>query len=50
MHYGTQNMHTRSVGEEGDVDTAPFRQAVWYYIHSIKGIRHDDYNYREVRY
>lgn len=30
------------------MDTAPFREAVWYYIHSIKGIRHDDYQYKKV--
>ncbi len=30
------------------MDTSPFRQAIWYYIHSIKGIRHDDYHYRRV--
>jgi len=33
---------------EKDIDTGPFREAVWYYIHSIKGIRHDDYHYRKV--
>ena len=30
------------------MDTHRFRQATWYYIHSIKGIRHDDYHYRNV--
>ncbi len=30
------------------MNTEPFRQAVWYYIQSIKGIRHDDYNYGNV--
>ena len=35
-------------GSEKNVDTSPFRQAIWYYIHSIKGIRHDDYQYRKV--
>ena len=36
------------MGSKKDVNTEPFRQAIWYYIHSIKGIRHDDYNYRRV--
>ena len=30
------------------MDTEPFRRAIWYYIQSIKGIRRDDYNYKEV--
>ena len=38
-----------SVGtEKEEMDTHRFRQATWYYIHSIKGIRHDDYHYRNV--
>ena len=37
-----------SVGKEKNVDTTNFREAIWYYIHSIKGIRHDDYQYRKV--
>ena len=35
-------------GEQKNIDTHPFREAIWYYIHSIKGIRHDDYQYRKV--
>ena len=35
-------------GEQKNIDTHPFREAIWYYIHSIKGIRHDDYHYRKV--
>lgn len=38
----------RKVGKEEGVDTEPFRHAVWHYIQSIKGIRRDDYNYKEV--
>ncbi|DAZ94326.1 TPA: hypothetical protein N0F65_012129 [Lagenidium giganteum] len=30
------------------VDTSPFRNAVWYYVHRIFGICHDDYDYRFV--
>ena len=36
------------VGKEEGVDTVPFRRAAWFYIQSIKGIRRDDYNYKEV--
>ena len=36
------------MADKKDVDTEPFRLSIWYYIHSIKGIRHDDYNYRRV--
>ncbi|GAM28674.1 hypothetical protein SAMD00019534_118500 [Acytostelium subglobosum LB1] len=31
-----------------DIDTLPFRRAIWYYVQRVKGICHDDYNYREV--
>lgn len=34
-------------GQEG-VDTAPFRRSIWYYVHRIHGILHDDYNYASV--
>jgi len=30
------------------VDTAPFRQSVWYYVHRIFGVLHDDYDYSQV--
>ena len=36
------------VGGEENVNTDAFRRAIWKYIQAIKGIRHDDYNYREV--
>lgn len=36
------------MGDQKDIDTKPFREATWYYIQSIKGIRHDDYNYGKV--
>ena len=39
-----------SVGSTTNIDTKPFREATWYYIQSIKGIRHDDYNYGKVSY
>lgn len=34
-------------GQQG-VDTAPFRRSIWYYVHRIHGILHDDYNYAAV--
>eukprot|EP01137_Pigoraptor_chileana_P018066 Opistho-2@77003 len=37
-----------SIGDVKDVDTSKYRQAVWYYILRIKGIQHDDYNYKLV--
>ncbi|KAG1689768.1 hypothetical protein DVH05_001973 [Phytophthora capsici] len=34
--------------KEECVDTTPYRDAVWYYVHRIFGICHDDYDYRQV--
>jgi hypothetical protein len=31
------------------VDTSLFRRAVWIYIHSIFGIRYDDYEYAQIK-
>jgi len=31
-----------------NVDTFPFRRALWQYIQRVKGIFHDDYDYQEV--
>lgn len=36
------------MGGKLNVDTSMFRRAVWNYIHCLFGIRHDDYDYREV--
>lgn len=36
------------MGSQTNVDTSMFRRAVWNYIQCIYGIRHDDYDYREV--
>eukprot|EP00941_MAST-03F_sp_MAST-3F-sp1_P003218 g3218.t1 len=36
------------LGNEADIDTLPFRRAVWYYTQSLLGVRNDDYDYREV--
>lgn len=42
------NLTYYTMGSKTDVDTSMFRQAVWNYIQCIYGIRHDDYDYREV--
>ncbi|TDH73057.1 hypothetical protein CCR75_004707 [Bremia lactucae] len=34
--------------KEECVDTSPYRDAVWYYVHRIFGICHDDYDYCQV--
>ena len=31
-----------------NVDTLPFRRAIWYYVLRLYGICHDDYEYKEV--
>jgi len=36
------------MGDKSNVDTTSFRQAIWNYIHSLFGIRHDDYDYSVV--
>ncbi|KAL3883232.1 hypothetical protein ACJMK2_029519 [Sinanodonta woodiana] len=42
------NLTYYTLGDRKNVDTTAFRRAVWNYIHCIYGIRHDDYNYKEV--
>ena len=37
-------------GPDKDVDTTPYRNAIWHYVHRLFGILHDDYEYAEVRY
>lgn len=36
------------MGGHKNVDTTKYRTAVWNYIQSLFGIRHDDYDYSEV--
>ena len=38
-----------SMGSHKDVDTSLFRRAVWHYIHSLFGVRYDDYDYKQIR-
>ncbi|CAN7983599.1 unnamed protein product [Ixodes pacificus] len=42
------NLTYYTMGSQTNVDTSMFRRAVWNYIQCIYGIRHDDYDYREV--
>ncbi|XP_067124841.1 sestrin-3 [Centruroides vittatus] len=42
------NLTYNTMGVKNNVDTSMFRRAIWNYIQCIYGIRHDDYDYREV--
>ena len=46
FHY-TYNM-TDSTFNQISINTTPFRRAIWHYVHRVKGIEHDDFNYREI--
>ena len=37
------------MGSHKQVDTSLFRRAVWHYIHSLFGIRYDDYDYNQIK-
>ncbi|UYV61662.1 SESN1 [Cordylochernes scorpioides] len=37
-----------TMGVKSNVDTSMFRRAIWNYIQCLYGIRHDDYDYKEV--
>ena len=38
-----------SLGTHKHVDTSLFRRAVWLYIHSLFGVRYDDYDYNQIK-
>jgi len=38
-----------TMGSHKQVDTSPFRRAVWLYTHSLFGIRYDDYDYFQTK-
>eukprot|EP01116_Phalansterium_solitarium_P000566 TRINITY_DN10394_c0_g1_i1.p2 TRINITY_DN10394_c0_g1~~TRINITY_DN10394_c0_g1_i1.p2 ORF type:complete len:258 (-),score=101.05 TRINITY_DN10394_c0_g1_i1:182-955(-) len=40
--------YNQFAGKQSELDTAPFRRAVWHYVQRIKGMLHDDYNYQHV--
>ena len=42
------NLTYYTMGGRTDVDTSRFRRAIWNYIQSLLGLRHDDYNYGEI--
>ncbi|KAF0693706.1 Aste57867_15346 [Aphanomyces stellatus] len=48
--YGTPASSNQDDDDACDatMDTTPFRHAIWYYVHRIYGICHDDYEYRNV--
>ena len=45
-HIYSLTYHT--ILDHTNVDTAPFRESIWYYVHRINGILHEDYDYRDV--
>lgn len=42
-------MTYNTLGAHKQVDTSVFRRAVWIYIHSLFGIRYDDYDYNQIK-
>eukprot|EP01117_Protostelium_nocturnum_P013273 TRINITY_DN4941_c2_g1_i2.p1 TRINITY_DN4941_c2_g1~~TRINITY_DN4941_c2_g1_i2.p1 ORF type:complete len:412 (-),score=122.25 TRINITY_DN4941_c2_g1_i2:199-1434(-) len=44
IYYMTYNMFNQNT----NVDTFPFRQAIWQYVQRVQGIFHDDYDYQQV--
>jgi len=45
-HIYSLTYHT--ILDHTNVDTAPFRESIWYYVHRINGMLHEDYEYRNV--
>lgn len=43
------NMTYNTFSDTTNIDTSPFRFSIWHYVHRLKGLLHDDYNYRDVR-
>ena len=37
------------MGSHKQVDTSLFRRAVWNYIHSLFGVKYDDYDYNQIK-
>ena len=37
-----------TVSGQKNVDTSPFRRAVWYFTQRLFGLQHDDYNYNQI--
>lgn len=43
-----ENLTYRTMASHSGVDTFVFRRAIWNYIDVIFGIRHDDYDYKDI--
>ena len=43
-----RTMTDRTFSSFAEVDTTPFRIAVWQYVQRVKGILHDGYNYKNI--
>jgi len=44
----TQTMTDHRFNTFDNVDTGPFRRAVWQYVQRTKGVLHDDYDYQDI--
>lgn len=44
----TQTMTDNCFNTFDNVDTGPYRRAVWQYVQRTKGVLHDDYDYQDV--
>eukprot|EP00954_Amorphochlora_amoebiformis_P013478 1058607-Amorphochlora_amoeboformis.AAC.3 len=42
------NLTYKKLTRVANVDTGPFRRAVWYYVDRLYGIEHDDYDYAHI--
>jgi len=40
-----REMSYNSFNKEKHIDTSPFRRSIWYFVHRLYGILHDDFNY-----
>jgi len=46
----TFNLTYNTFNDEKEMDTQPFRHAIWFYVQRISGIFNDYYDYQEVSY
>ena len=44
----TYDLTYETFSDSVNIDTLPFRRAIWYYVLRLYGICHDDYEYKEV--
>ena len=42
------NLTYNTVANQSNIDTGPFRRAVWYYTHRLYGLCHSDYDYNKI--